>query len=96
MLKADIHSFSAFMRDGQDAPVRRALEEAARRWTPAASIVEPGQIWATEAFRAQFLERPSLWRTSPLATAGGDERFNVKKKGSSEPDCWVRLFRLES
>jgi class 3 adenylate cyclase len=59
-------------------------------------IVEPGQIWATEAFRAQFLERPSLWRTSPLAAPSGDELFNVKKKGSSEPDSWVRLFRLES
>ena len=172
VLKADIHAFSAFMREGLDGPVRGALEEAARRWTPAASIlevragdavliaaddpvalaqtarhlmddvyqapgqprlrialhhgevrtrqgaadaaaeivggdailcaarvepiVEPGQIWATESFRGQFLERPSLWRTSPLSAPGGDERFNVKKKGSSEPDCWVRLFRLES
>jgi len=59
-------------------------------------IVEPGQIWVTEAFRQQFLERPSLWRTSPLAPPGGDEMFNVKKKGSSEPDAWVRLYRLET
>ncbi|MCE9658929.1 MAG: hypothetical protein K8R60_10245 [Burkholderiales bacterium] len=172
VLKADIHAFSAFMRSGQDAPVRRALEEAVLRWTPATAIVEvrsgdavliaaddpvalaqmarhlmddvyqapghprlrialhhgevqtrqgdadekaeivggeailcaarvepivePGQIWATEAFRAQFMERPSLWRTSPLAAPGGDELFNVRKKGSSEPDSWLRLFRLET
>ena len=25
-------------------------------------LVEPGQIWATDAFREQFLQRPSLWR----------------------------------
>ena len=59
-------------------------------------LVEPGQIWATEEFRQQFLERPSLWRTSPLAGPGGDELFNIKKKGSQEPDAWIRLYRLES
>ncbi len=59
-------------------------------------IVEPGQIWATEEFRQQFLERPSLWRTMPLAGPGEDDLFNVKKKGSDEPDAWVRLYRLES
>jgi len=59
-------------------------------------VVEPGQIWATEAFRDQFVERPSLWRTMPVPVPSGDELFNVKKRGSSEPDLWVRLFRLES
>jgi hypothetical protein len=59
-------------------------------------IVEPGQIWATEEFRQQFLERPSLWRTSPLTSPSGEELFNVKKKGSLEPDSWIRLYRLES
>ena len=59
-------------------------------------IVEAGQIWVTEAFRQQFLERPSLWRTSPLAAPTGDELFNVKKKGSPEPDAWLRLYRLET
>jgi class 3 adenylate cyclase len=172
VLKADIHAFSGFMRSGGDGPVRKALEEAALRWTPAAAIVElrsgdavlvaaddpvalaqmarhlmddvfqapghprlrialhhgevqtrqsvadesaeivggdailcaarvepivePGQIWATEAFRAQFMERPSLWRTSPLTAPSGDELFNIKKKGSSEPDSLLRLFRLET
>ena len=59
-------------------------------------IVEPGQIWATEEFREQFQQRPSLWRTTPLAAPGGEDRFNAKKTGSLEPDLWVRLYRLES
>jgi class 3 adenylate cyclase len=55
--------------------------------------VEPGQIWATEEFRAQLAGRPSLWRTSPVTLPGGDERLNVRK--GDEPDLWVRLYRLE-
>ena len=60
------------------------------------TIVEPGQIWATEAFREQFLQRPTLWRTTPMLAPTGDELFNAKKEGTSEPDLWVRLYRLES
>ena len=59
-------------------------------------VVEPGQIWATEAFREQFLQRPSLWRTAPIAAPDGTDLFNVKKPGSDEPDSLVRLYRLES
>ena len=59
-------------------------------------LVEPGQIWATEEFRQQFLQRPSLWRTSPVNTVSGDELFNTKKPGSQEPDTWIRLYRLET
>ena len=59
-------------------------------------LVEPGQIWATEEFRQQFLERPSLWRTTPVEAPDGGEMFNIKKMGSSEPDAWLRLYRLES
>ena len=168
VLKADVHGFGALMRAGTDAPVRRALEAAVARWSPAASVgetgagdavliaaddavalaqtarhlmdevygapgqprlrialhhgevqtrqrdtdlaqvivggaavlcaarieplVEPGQIWATEEFREQFLQRPSLWRTTPVA----DGNVNVKKPGSAEPDLWLRLYRLES
>ena len=58
-------------------------------------IVEAGQIWATEEFREQLLLRPSLWRTTAIPTSNGDERINVRKNGGSEPDLWVRLFRLE-
>jgi class 3 adenylate cyclase len=59
-------------------------------------FVEPGQIWATEEFREQFLQRPSLWRTTPLRPPTGGELFNVRKDGSDEPELWVRLHRLES
>ncbi len=59
-------------------------------------VVEPGQIWATEEFREQFSQRPSLWRTTPLRPTSGGELFNVTKKGSTEPELWVRLHRLES
>ena len=59
-------------------------------------MVEPGQIWATDAFREQFLQRPSLWRTVPVPAPTGEELFNVSKPGTLEPDLWVRLYRLES
>jgi hypothetical protein len=59
-------------------------------------LVEPGQVWATEAFRQQFLQRPSLWRTVPVAAGAGQELHNLKKPGTPEPDLWVRLYRLES
>jgi len=59
-------------------------------------VVAPGQIWATAEFREQFLQRPSLWRTVPIPGPAGNERFNVRKQGSEEPDLWVRLYRLES
>ena len=167
VLKADVHGFGALMRAGADGPVRRALEEAVRRWAPGTAlvetgsgdaalivdddpialaqtarhiiddvyrapgqprlrvalhcgavrtrqrevetliaggegilcaarvepVVEPGQIWATEEFRQQLLERPSLWRTAPLPAPGGGERHAVHKEG--EPELWVRLYRLE-
>ena len=55
--------------------------------------VEPGQIWVTDAFRDQLVRQPSLWRTSPVALADSDGRFNARK--GDEPDLWVRLYRLE-
>ncbi len=55
--------------------------------------VHPGQIWASEEFREQLALTPSLWRTTPVPGRGDDERFNVKK--ATEPDLWVRLYRLE-
>jgi len=55
--------------------------------------VEPGQIWASEEFRQQLAMTPSLWRTTPVPGRGDDERLNVKK--ATEPDLWVRLYRLE-
>ena len=60
------------------------------------TIVTPGQVWVTEEFREQFLQRPSLWRTVPITLSGGGERVNVRKADTDEPDLWVRLYRLES
>ena len=57
--------------------------------------VEPGQIWATEEFRHELSQKPSLWRTTRVPARDGGDRFNVKKAGSAEPDLWVRLYRLE-
>ena len=172
VLKADVYGFGSLMRNGKDAPVRKALEDAVTRWAPAGAIaatwagdaaliadddpvalaqmarhlmddvyrvpgrprmrialhygevrtrvsdtdlrtiivggeailcaarveqvVEPGQIWATEEFREQFLQRPSLWRTMPVPAPTGNDLFNVRKQGTLEPDLWVRLYRLES
>jgi class 3 adenylate cyclase len=171
VLKADVHGFGNLMRAGLDRPVRKALEDAVRRWAPPSAItevgggdevlmaeddpialaqaarhmvddvyrapgqprlrvalhygdvktrqrdsdlahviiggdavlcasrvepvVEPGQIWATDEFKQQLQERPSLWRTVALASSKNEDRFNVKKTGTVEPDLWVRLYRLE-
>ena len=59
-------------------------------------LVEPGQIWATEEFRQQFLERPSLWRTTPLH--GGRRRGALQRQeeGLVGAGPWMRLYRLES
>jgi len=57
--------------------------------------VDPGQIWATEEFRQQLFQRPSLWRTTPMPGPGDGDCFNIKKEGGVEPDLWVRLYRLE-
>lgn len=58
-------------------------------------VIEPGQVWATEEFRQQLVERPSLWRTIAMPGPGPDQRFNVSKTAGGEPDLWVRLYRLE-
>ena len=57
--------------------------------------VAPGQIWATGEFREELAKRPSLWRTTEIRGPDGSNRINVKKDGRSEPDLWVRLYRLE-
>jgi class 3 adenylate cyclase len=57
--------------------------------------VRPGQIWATDEFRQQLSQRPSLWRATPERGPDGSDSFNIKKEGRAEPDFLVRLFRLE-
>ena len=46
-------------------------------------VVEPGQIWVTEAFHQQFIRQPSLWRAIPVPTTSGSDLFNVKKQGTT-------------
>ena len=57
--------------------------------------VSPGQIWATDDYRRQLAQKPSLWRTTEVTPPDGGDRFNVKKGERAEPDLWVRLYRLE-
>ena len=59
-------------------------------------IVEPGQIWATEEFREQFIQRPSLWRTIPVPAPTAVATASTSASREQEPDLWVRLYRLES
>jgi class 3 adenylate cyclase len=94
-LRIALHHGEVFTRDrdGRQCVVGGTALLCAARVEP---VVEPGQIWATEEFRAQFVQRPSLWRTVPLQPAGGGERFKVSKPGTTEPEMWVRLYRLES
>jgi len=40
VLTGDVHGFGEFMRARADAPVRRALEEAVRRWAHGALVAE--------------------------------------------------------
>jgi class 3 adenylate cyclase len=81
--------------DAGDAPPIVAGGDAILRTARAEPHVVPGQIWVTEAFREELLQKPSLWRTAPLRAPDGRDRFNIKKTGRDEPDLWVRLFRLE-
>jgi class 3 adenylate cyclase len=76
-------------------PATVAGGDAILRVTRVEPHVEPGQIWATDAFRQELAQRPSLWRTTQITGSDGSERINVKKDGRSEPDLWVQLYRLE-
>ena len=82
---------------GTDAALAelREYHQGENLWEHVEPVVEPGQIWATEEFRQQLQQRPSLWRTGPVPAPSGEDRFNVKKPGNGEPDLWVRLYRLE-
>src|SRR5262249_1525151 len=46
--------------------------------------VAPGQIWATEEFRQQLVQKPSLWRGPPLPGPARDP-FHPKEGGKKEP-----------
>jgi class 3 adenylate cyclase len=55
--------------------------------------VAPGEIWGTEELRQALEARPTRYQATPVLADGGP--INVKKPGSSEPDIWVRLYRIE-
>ena len=59
VLKADVYGFGSLMRNGKDAPVRKALEEAVTRWAPAGAIAA---TWAGDAALIRHLDR-QLGRT---------------------------------
>jgi class 3 adenylate cyclase len=77
-----------------DGPATIGGGEAVLLATRVEPHVDPGQIWATEEFRERLFEQPSLWRMTPVAGPGEGAAFNIKK-GETEPDLWVRLYRLE-
>src|SRR5262249_35228018 len=40
VLKADVHGFGGLMRSGSDGPVRKALDDAIKKWSQGAYITE--------------------------------------------------------
>jgi class 3 adenylate cyclase len=61
-------------------------------------LVRPGEIWVTEELRAMVEAAETIFRTEAvvLEDADADGRVNVKKRGSSEQDIWVKLYRVVS
>lgn len=63
-------------------------------------IVEPSQFWVTERFKEALERTPSFYRAEPIEPGvrperrSPDGRFNVKKLGSEEEDCFLQLFRI--
>jgi hypothetical protein len=63
-------------------------------------IVEPSQFWVTERFKEALERTPSFYRAEPIEAGvraerrSPDGRFNVRKLGSDEEDCCLRLFRI--
>jgi len=61
-------------------------------------LVRPGEIWVTEELRAMVEAAETIFRTEAVVSedADADGRVNVKKRGSSEQDIWVKLYRVVS
>ena len=96
LLRMALHRGEVQMHPGSgDAPPLVVGGDAILCATRVEPHVLPGQIWATEEFRQELAQKPSLWRTTQLTTPEGSDRFNVKKEGRAEPDLWVHLYRLE-
>jgi class 3 adenylate cyclase len=96
LLRLALHYGEVLMQAGAgDAPPMIVGGDAVLCASRVEPHVLPGQIWATEEFRQQLAQKPSLWRTTEMLSPDGGDRFNVKKAGRPEPDLWVRLYRLE-
>ena len=62
--------------------------------------VAPNEIWVTESFREALHRTPSFYDV--VEVNGGEApdgrwasgRLNIKKVGSSEPDSWVKVYRI--
>src|SRR5262249_46799595 len=72
--------------------------EPLRRGARIEPHVGTGEIWATDDFRQVLEERPSRYQATPIPPRdeprGPEGAINVKKPGSSEPDIWLRLYRI--
>ena len=77
----------------QPRPKRRWIGEVDGNPNPLLLDAERGDL--EEAGGVDTNHLPPYRRTTPAIGPGGDERFNVKKEGNTEPDLWVRLYRLE-
>jgi class 3 adenylate cyclase len=96
LLRIALHYGEVHMQGGVgDAPPMVVGGNAVLCATRVEPHVLPGQIWATEEFRRELAQKPSLWRTTTVMSPDGSDSFNVKKVGRAEPDMWVRLYRLE-
>jgi hypothetical protein len=94
-LRMALHYGQVEVQPNADQPATVAGGDAILCVTRVEPYVVPGQIWATEEFRQELAQRPSLWRTTQIMGKDGGNRINVKKDGRSEPDLWVQLYRIE-
>lgn len=85
--------------DGPDGRPVVVGGEPLRRAARIEPHVTAGEIWGTDEFRQALEARPTRYQASPIPpapdSAGPAGAINVRKPGSSEPDIWVRLYRIE-
>jgi len=85
--------------DGPDGRAVVVGGEPLRRAARIEPHVAAGEIWGTEEFRQALEARPTRYQATLVrpapSSAGPAGAINVKKPGSSEPDIWVRLYRIE-
>lgn len=64
-------------------------------------LVRPREIWATEGFKNLLEQYPGDFKAVKLKSEHvlseiphKDGKFNIKKKGSTEPDFFLKLYRI--